>query len=125
MLGNRKAFATIGVKDLEAAKRFYEGALGLKASGPHQAGLLHFETGGAPLIVYVSGFAGTNQATAVTWNVGKELESLVNELKAKGVTFEHYDMPQLTRKGDIHTSGTKNIAWFKDPDGNIHALASE
>ena len=44
----------------------------------------------------------------------------VAELKAKGVTFEHYDdLPGLTRKGDIHRAGDFRVAWFKDPAGNI------
>ncbi|UUZ74885.1 hypothetical protein LP414_22300 [Polaromonas sp. P1(28)-13] len=40
-------------------------------------------------------------------------------LKAKGVTFEHYDLPGLVREGDVHVAGTFKGAWFKDPDGNI------
>jgi hypothetical protein len=55
----------------------------------------------------------------VTWSVGDELEDIVSKLKAKGVKFEHYDMPQMTRKGDIHIAGDMKVAWFKDPDGNI------
>ena len=43
-------------------------------------------------------------------------------LKAKGVVFEQYDLPEMTRKGDIHHAGRMKAAWFKDPDGNIHAL---
>ena len=41
------------------------------------------------------------------------------ELKAKGVTFEHYDLPGLTREGDIHRADDFRVVWFKDPDGNI------
>ena len=40
-------------------------------------------------------------------------------LRAKGVTFEHYDMPGLKLEGDIHVAGPTKVAWFKDPDGNI------
>jgi hypothetical protein len=43
----------------------------------------------------------------------------VRELKAKGVTFEHYNMPDTTREDDIHVAGNMKVAWFKDPDGNI------
>jgi hypothetical protein len=53
-----------------------------------------------------------------------DLETLVKALKAKGIGFEHYDMPGVTRKGDIHVAGSLKNAWFKDPDGNIHALVS-
>jgi hypothetical protein len=43
----------------------------------------------------------------------------VRSLKSKGVTFEHYDMPGLTLKDDIHVGGKMKVAWFKDPDGNV------
>jgi hypothetical protein len=48
----------------------------------------------------------------------------VRALKAKGVMFEHYDMPDMTREGDIHIAGNMKVAWFKDPDGNILNIAS-
>jgi hypothetical protein len=91
---------------------------------PSQERALVYQTSGGALFVYESQFAGTNKATSVTWRIGGEVESLVKELRAKGVVFEHYDMPNLTRDGDIHRSGDTKIAWFKDPDGNIHALSS-
>jgi hypothetical protein len=40
------------------------------------------------------------------------------------VTFEHYDMPGVTREGDVHAAGNRKIAWFKDPDGNILCIVS-
>ena len=46
-------------------------------------------------------------------------------LAAKGVAFEHYDLPHTTREGDVHVAGGIRIAWLKDPDGNILALSSE
>ena len=58
-------------------------------------------------------------ATAVTWAVGDDVEGVVRDLKAKGVKFEHYDMPEMKREGDIHIGGDMKVAWFKDPDGNI------
>jgi hypothetical protein len=60
----------------------------------------------------------------VTWAVGDEVESLVRALKSKGVKFEHYDMPGMTRQGDVHIGGDMKVAWFKDPDGNILNLVS-
>ena len=47
------------------------------------------------------------------------MEAEVRDLKAKGVTFEHYDMPETKLDGDIHVAGNMKVAWFKDPDGNI------
>jgi hypothetical protein len=74
--------------------------------------------------VYKSQYAGTNKATAVTWTVGEELDDIVRALKGKGVRFEHYDLPGMTRKGDVHVAGEMKAAWFKDPDGNILSLVS-
>ena len=68
--------------------------------------------------------AGTNTATAATWIVGNDLEKIVQELKSKGVSFEYYEMPGVTHKGDIHVGAGPDAAWFKDPDGNILALVS-
>ena len=86
---------------------------------------LSFESGSHQLLVYKSEFAGSNQATAVTWDVGQDTEGVVKELKDKGVAFEHYDMPDMTRKGEIHKAGSMKAAWFKDPDGNILSLIEE
>jgi catechol 2,3-dioxygenase-like lactoylglutathione lyase family enzyme len=124
MLGNHDPIATVAVKDLDKARKFYEGTLGLKLVHTEEGGALTFKSGKTELLVYVSQFAGTNKATAATWNV-RDLETLIADLKGNGVTFEHYDMPETTRKGDVHYSGRLKVAWFKDPDGNIHALVSE
>ncbi|MGH7663671.1 MAG: hypothetical protein ACRENI_05165 [Gemmatimonadaceae bacterium] len=43
-------------------------------------------------------------------------------VKDLDVAFEHYDMPDTTRKGDVHAAGSWKAAWFKDPDGNILAI---
>jgi hypothetical protein len=74
--------------------------------------------------VYQSQYAGTNKATAATWGVDDDIEVIVPALKAKGVSFEHYDMPGMTLKGDVHVGEGLKAAWFKDPDGNILALVS-
>jgi catechol 2,3-dioxygenase-like lactoylglutathione lyase family enzyme len=124
MLDTKEAIATVAVKDLDAAQRFYEDKVGLKLAPEQQEGAASYKAGKGTLFVYPSQYAGTNQATAVTWNVGADLDNIVKKLKSKGVVFEHYDMPDTTREGDIHVAGNMRIAWFKDPDGNIHALAN-
>lgn len=123
MLGDKDAAANLAVKDIDTARKFYEGTLGLTKVGSQGAELIVFKSGKSTINVYESQYAGTNQATAVTWVVG-DVESVVRALKAKGVTFEHYDMPGMTREGDVHVSGAMKVAWFKDPDGNILNLAS-
>ncbi len=123
MLANTDAIATCAVKDITAARKFYEGTLGLAPLPTEEEGVLAYRSGKASILVYESQYAGTNKATAVTFAV-EDLESEVQALKAKGVRFEHYDLPGTTRRGDVHVSGKTKVAWFKDPDGNILSLVN-
>jgi len=123
MLGTNDVCACLAVTDMEAAKKFYGGTLGLE-EGKGAPGGTFYKSGNGGVFVYPSQYAGTNKATAVAWGVD-DIEAAVEELKAKGVTFEHYeDMPETTIEGDIHVMGGFKSAWFKDPDGNILNLAS-
>jgi catechol 2,3-dioxygenase-like lactoylglutathione lyase family enzyme len=124
MLGSKDVMATIAVRDVKVAKKFYEGALGLKLANDEQPEALEYQSGSSKILVYQSRYAGTNKATAATWVIEDGMERVVQALKAKGVTFEHYDMPGMTREGDVHVGGNMKAAWFKDPDGNILALVS-
>ncbi|MCA1583608.1 MAG: VOC family protein [Acidobacteria bacterium] len=124
MLNDTNAVTNLAVKNLDVARKFYEHTLGLTPVGAEGEELVVFKTGTTRINVYQSEYAGTNKATAVTWTVGDNLENLVEKLKAKGVTFERYEMPGMTHQGDIHVSGDMKVAWFKDPDGNILNLAN-
>ena len=119
MLTDKQAMATIAVKKIATAKKFYGDTLGLKQTGAMGAGVVTYRSGNSAIVVYESEFAGTNKATSATWGVGDELETIVQTLKKAGVSFEHYDLPGLRREGDIHVAGEFRAAWFKDPDGNI------
>jgi catechol 2,3-dioxygenase-like lactoylglutathione lyase family enzyme len=123
MLADKDAVATIAVKDLKAAKKFYGDTLGLKPTPVPEPEVLNYKSGNSTVLVYKSQFAGSNKATAVTWIVD-DVEGTVKDLTAKGVAFEHYDFPGMTRKGDVHIAGKSKAAWFKDPDGNILAVVS-
>lgn len=123
-MANRDAVATIAVSNMETARKFYEGTLGLKQVGSESEELVAYRSGNSTVYVYRSKYAGTNQATAMTWVVGNDVEGVVRDLKAKGVSFEHYDLPDTRLEGDIHISGRVKIAWFKDPDGNILNIVS-
>ncbi|MEO8882867.1 MAG: VOC family protein [Devosia sp.] len=118
MLDSKEPIATVAVRDLAVAKKFYRDTLGLKLSQENTE-VLTFTAGTFRLFVYRSTFAGTNQATVVTWAVGGEVASIVADLGKRGVQFEHYDMPMLKLEGDLHVGEGLKVAWFKDPDGNI------
>jgi len=119
MLADKGAMATIAVKDLAAARKFYESTLHLKRSGSDDPEVSTYKSGSSTIMVYKSQYAGTNKATAATWNVGNEFDSIVRDLKNAGVKFEHYEMPGSRLDGDIHVFEDFKAAWFKDPDGNI------
>jgi catechol-2,3-dioxygenase len=119
MLANKDAMATIAVKKLGPAKKFYEQTLGFSPVGDEEMGVLTLKSGKSVIVVYESKFAGTNKATSATWGVGSEMDSIVKTLQQKGVSFEHYDMEGMKRDGDVHVFGQFKAAWFKDPDGNI------
>jgi catechol 2,3-dioxygenase-like lactoylglutathione lyase family enzyme len=125
MLGGKDAMATIAVRDIEVAKRFYGQTLGLEATATEGAGVVVYRSGVARVVVYQSEFAGTNRATSATWGVGAQFDDIMRALKSAGVRFEHYDLGGLTREGDVHTAGSFKAAWFKDPDGNILHINNE
>jgi len=123
MLKDKNSSAIVAVKDLDRARAFYSDVLGLNLADTSMEGMLGYRTGNPWLTVYGSDFAGTNQANAVSWDVGVELDDIVARLKTKGVVFEHYD--DMGREGDVHVCGAMRLAWFKDPDGNIlHLVGS-
>ncbi|HEY4575262.1 MAG TPA: VOC family protein [Thermoanaerobaculia bacterium] len=122
MLGDSNVKPMLPVKDLGVATKFYEEKLGLRRVGGAPDAAIVYRSGGSDLCVYRSEFAGTNQGTAALWEVS-DVEGTVEELRARGVTFEHYDdLPGLTRKGDVYRADGLEVAWFKDPDGNILSI---
>ena len=124
MLGKAAATPMIAVKDIDRAKKFYSEKLGLEPTSEMGSEFFMLKSGDTKLSVYRSEFAGTNKATALTFDVD-DIDSEVRELKEKGVAFEHYDMEGLTRDGDIYAAEGMKTAWFKDPDGNILSLLEE
>ena len=121
MLGKTDATPMIAVKDLDRAKKFYEDTLGLKSKDEWGGEGTTLKSGDTLINVYRSEFAGTNKATALTFDVD-DIDKEVSELKEKGIFFEHYDLPGLERRGDLYVGDGMKTAWFKDPDGNILSL---
>jgi catechol 2,3-dioxygenase-like lactoylglutathione lyase family enzyme len=119
ILKDSDAVATVAVRNLDVAGKFYRDTLGLEQIAAQDGEAITLRSGRSTINVYRSEFAGTNKATALSWTVGADLDATVRDLKAKGVAFEHYEMPNATHRGDIHVFGDFETAWFKDPDGNI------
>ena len=128
-LSDYKVGAVMATKDVKAAREFYESKLGLKPSSePEQEEVpVVYECGkGTAISVYLSpDHAGKSTATLASWAVD-DLEKVVHELTAAGVVFERYDEstgPAATNdKGIIEFEGGGGVAFFRDPDGNTHAV---
>jgi catechol 2,3-dioxygenase-like lactoylglutathione lyase family enzyme len=122
VFANHDAITNLAVKDLNTARKFYEQTLGLSPIDQMEE-TVTYRSGSSSIQIYKSQFAGTNKATAVSWRVD-DMDQVVKQLKGKGVKFEHYQLPGLELKGDVHIGEGMKIAWFKDPDGNILAVYS-
>jgi predicted enzyme related to lactoylglutathione lyase len=121
MLSTAPIRAYIPAGNISRARKFYEGTLGLKPKEEYAHGVI-YECGGAEVFLYPTSNAGTSKASQAFWQV-KDVEAEVAELKARGVTFEEYDMPGVTMKNSIATGGGAKTAWFKDTEGNILAVS--
>lgn len=119
MLQSSPMYAYLPAKDVARARRFYEEKLGFVPQRETAGGVVYAFAGGTACFLYPTPNAGTSKASQAFWQVA-DVEREVAELKAKGVTFEHYDMPDM--KGDISTGGGAKAAWFKDTEGNILAI---
>jgi catechol 2,3-dioxygenase-like lactoylglutathione lyase family enzyme len=122
-LGSSEAVATVRVKDIRTARKFYEDVLGLKPGGGREDDVVAYEGARCRVFVYASSIAEEAPPTAVTW-VCDDVDATVGSLRARGVRFEHYDLPGVVREGDVHVAGKMRAAWFKDPDGNVLAIVS-
>lgn len=125
MLINASVHATLPVVDLERARKFYEGKLGLKVirTDPSPGAVLQ---AGEGTTLYIYQRAATKaDHTAASFTV-KDVEAEVKELKAKGVVFEEIEIPSVGIKtvDGIATKGELKAAWFKDTEGNILGVSN-
>ncbi len=123
MLADSNVMAMVAVSDLAKGKEFYGGTLGLKQAGEMPGAGVAYQCGTGTLFMYPAPTAGKNQSTSASWDV-HNIEEIVSDLQGKGISFEHYDIPDAKLEGDVHVmmDGAAKAAWFKDPDGNILGL---
>ena len=123
MLSKGKVHPTLPVTNIERAKKFYGGTLGLKIKQELTDGHLMYDAGeGTFLVIYERPSPPKADNTAASFIVD-DIEATVQGLKDKGVVFEEYDFPGMKTVNGIATLGNIKGAWFKDPDGNILAVA--
>jgi predicted enzyme related to lactoylglutathione lyase len=122
MLQKSPLYAYIPAKDVARARNFYEKTLGLKAKEEYAGGVIYEFGGGTGCFLYPTPNAGTSRASQAFWRVD-DVEREVEELKARGVVFEEYDMPGVKMHNSIAAAGGAKTAWFKDSEGNILAVS--
>lgn len=125
MLADSKAFSGFAVNDLEQARRFYTDTLGLEVDVlDEENGLLDVHVGGdRSVLVYLKPDFVPATYTVLNFPVG-DVGATVDGLVERGVRFERYDGFEQDERG-IATGGGPQIAWFKDPAGNILSVLEQ
>jgi catechol 2,3-dioxygenase-like lactoylglutathione lyase family enzyme len=113
--------ATIPATDIDRARHFYEDKLGFSPERVLDVGTVYRFGKGTGLFLYPSQTAGAGH-TLGSWFV-EDIESAVNELRARGIEFEEYDFPGLKTVDGIADLGSELAAWFKDSEGNVLAVS--
>src|SRR5687768_15178188 len=122
----RQVVPVLPVTNLEQSKNFYKGTLGLTEirQDLSDGGVDFGHKDGTQLHIFPKpGVTASGNTMAMF--VVDDVEATVKDLKRRGVSFEHFDMPGLVWEGDIATMGKDKGAWFKDPDGHWLAIATE
>jgi catechol 2,3-dioxygenase-like lactoylglutathione lyase family enzyme len=120
MLADARAFSSFAVPDLDRAKQFYGQTLGLRVSEP-RPGLLRLDAVGCDVLIYAKPDHAPAAFTVLNFAVA-DINEAVDALIERGVRFEHYDQPKTDEKG---IDRAENVAWFKDPAGNILSVVQD
>ncbi len=129
-LGDTMVCGVLRAEDYDRAKKFYTEVLGLtpaqESPGPTREGM--FSAGGGTMVsIYERPGMPAPENTTLAFGVpADKFDALADEVRARGVVFEDYDIPEIglkTVNGIVELSGGK-AAWFKDSEGNIISLMS-
>ncbi|ODS97142.1 MAG: glyoxalase [Lautropia sp. SCN 69-89] len=118
MLAHAPVTTMLPVIDLERARRFYEGKLGLEPLGSTPDGKFRYRSGGATLALFPRPEGTRAEHTAVSFEVA-DIAAEIAELQSRGVVFEDYDLPGLKTVDHVCVLGAEKAAWFKDTEGNF------
>lgn len=120
MIADARAEATVPVRDLERARDFYGNVLGLRpgVSLLPRIDVVYDLAGGGTLLLY-EWAGGPRPSVTVAHFVVDDIAATVRELRARGVPFDDYDLPELKTVDGVATVGDHRFAWFRDPDDNV------
>ena len=122
MFKDTKAYSGFAVDDIDKAREFYAETLGLKTTEEYGLLTLHL-AGDRPTLVYPKPDLEPANYTILNFPVD-DIDAAVDELTARGVSFERYDGFEQDERGIMREEGPY-IAWFKDPAGNILSVLQE
>jgi catechol 2,3-dioxygenase-like lactoylglutathione lyase family enzyme len=122
MFGAARAYSGFAVDDMDKGREFYAGTLGLRTSEDHGLMWLHL-AGGRDTLVYPQPDATPASYTILNFEVD-DIDEAVDALVARGVQFERYEDVEQDEKGIARGDGP-DIAWFKDPAGNVLSVLRE
>lgn len=118
MLSQARFYPTIPAQDMDRARRFYEEVVGLTPGEVSPAGVFYDGVEGTRFLLFPSSGAPSGTHTQMGFRVA-DLESEVDALRGRGVTFETYDMPGFDPATSIATLPNGRTAWFHDTEGNL------
>ena len=128
LLENAEVSTRLPAHDLERARAFYSQKLGLEPVEEREGGL-RYRCGNCYFSVFQSAGRASGDHTQIALEVG-DLESVVAELRRRGVVFEEVDVPGLrTVDGIADVAGNypskgvgERAAWFRDSEGNLFGI---
>ncbi|HEX2541295.1 MAG TPA: VOC family protein [Caldimonas sp.] len=117
MLSDASVTTMLPVRDLERARGFYEGCLGLRPGSLRPDGKFVYTVGGSTLALFPKPEGTQADHTAISFRVD-DIAASVEALKRAGVKFEDYDFPGLKTVDHVCVLGAEKAAWFMDTEGN-------
>ena len=118
MLAESAVTTMLPVKDMDRARAFYEGRLGLKPAGYKPDGKFVYVVGGSTLALFPKPEGTQAYHPAISFQV-PDIAASIDALQGTGVEFEDYDFPGLKTVNHVCVLGAEKAAWFKDTEGNV------
>ena len=118
MLTELRVHSTIPASDMARARAWYAEKLGFEPILDLPSGMMYEAAEGTRFVVFPSPNAGQAPQTCMGFATS-DIEREVRDLKAHGVTFEEYDLPNFKTVDSIMSTGLTRSAWFRDSEGNI------